>query len=405
MTDPSATPADYSLQRDPRCPMDPPPAYRPLREAGGLVRVRAWDGSEPWLVTRHDDARAALSDSRLTCDPRTPGFPHTQPTSAARQEIDLPFAFVEGPEHLVERRLLVKEFTARKAREARPAIQRIVDEAIDGMLAGTRPCDLYESLSLPVATHTIGELLGVPPADRPLLQAGSRRIGSRRVSKETGSEAFQDLNDYFEHLVDLRMREPADDMVSRLLATYTTTDGLTRAKAVSTIQVLFFAGWGPSSYMIEFGVLALLLHPDQLALLKADPSPELLASTVDETLRYATVSVNGRQRSALADLTLGGQEIRAGEGVLVQLDSANRDADVFPDPDTFDITRRAGRHLGFGHGPHKCIGAELSRAEMGIAYETLFRRIPDLKLVLPLDQLPFSTELTLYSLDELLVTW
>jgi cytochrome P450 len=157
--------------------------------------------------------------------------------------------------------------------------------------------------------------------------------------------------------------------------------------------------------MISLGTLALLEHPDQLAPLRKDPEPALLASATDELLRYLTVSHRGRRRVAREDVEVGGRLIRAGEGVIATNDSGNRDPEAFDDPDTLDLTRKARHHLAFGFGPHQCIGQPLARAELQIVYGTLFRRLPELRLAVGPDELTFSEDKLIFGVERLPVEW
>jgi cytochrome P450 len=395
--------AAYPMARDRRCPLNPPEEYRRLRERTSLPRVRTWDGGTPWLITRYEDALRALGDTRLGTDFRLPGFPHTSPASAARQDRVLPFSLREHEAYLAQRNMIVHEFTPRKIEALRPQMQRIADDAIDALIAGPRPADLMAAFALPVAILVICALFGMPDEDRELLHDLSRTVGSRTSSREEATRALEALDGHFRDLVDARLREPDDGLVGRLVTEHVRTGKLSREDAAAMVQFLFFAGHGPAAYMIGMGVVALFWHPDQLAELRADP--ELLAAAVEELLRYVTVSHNGRQRAATEDVVIGETVIRAGEGVLIQADAANRDPSVFPDPDRVDLHRAHQRNLALGYGIHQCMGKTLAHVELQVAFGTLFRRIPALRLAVPAGELPFKENENILGLHELPVTW
>ncbi|WP_052517655.1 cytochrome P450 [Archangium violaceum] len=371
-----------------------------------MTRVRVWDGSTPWLITRYDDACQALGDPRLSLDFRLPGFPHTSPSSAARLESVLPFSFRSDSEHRAQRAMIMQEFSPRRMEVLRPRIQRIADEALDAMLAGPRPADLLGAFALPVSIRVICELLGVSQDDCEYLHGLSCTVGSRDSPKDAAGRALKELDGYFERLVAENVRNPSDTVVGRVVAEYVRKGMLSEQDAAAMFQMLFHAGHGPSAYMIIMGTLALLLDPDQRGELRAiADDPTQLSAAIQELLRYVTVSHSGRQRVATEDLVMGGQLIRAGEGVLVQTDSANRDETVFPDPDRLDIHRTPQRNLALGHGIHLCTGRALALIELEVVFPTLLRRIPTLRLAVPVQDIPFKRNDNVLGAYEMPVTW
>lgn len=395
----------YPMSKDWRRPLDPPPEYGRLRLEAPVCRVTIWDGSTPWLVTRYDDAVAALGDPRLSADFSLPGFPHTSPSSSARKDRPLPFAFRSEAEYRAQRAMLLHEFSPRRMEALRPHVQRTVDEALDAMLAGSRPADLMAAYALPVAMRTICELLGVPEADSEHLHGLSRTVGSRTAPKEDAARALAALDDYFHQLVDANLRTPGDTLVGRFVSEQVLTGNLGAGDAAATLQLLFHAGHGPSAYMVGMGAVALLLEPAQLARFREAESSTELAAAIQELLRFVTVAHAPRQRVAMEDVTIGGQLIRAGEGVLIQLDSANRDESVFPNPDRLDVQREPHRNLALGHGIHLCMGRALALLQLEVVFRTLFRRVPTLRLAVPVEQIPFKQNENLLGAHEVPVTW
>ncbi|SDH57522.1 cytochrome P450 [Nonomuraea jiangxiensis] len=382
------------------CPFDPPPALHALQREGPLVRVRLWDGSTPWLVTRYTEQRALLADRRVSADITRPGYPSPAPVRGG----PLSFILMDDPEHARLRRMVQAAFTVRRTETMRPAIQRIVDDLIDAMLAGPKPVDLVEAFALPVPSLVICELLGVPYADHDFFQDNSRTIIRRGAPPEERFAAGRRLTDYLDGLVAEKLRNPGDDLLSKVAARVAEGE-LTRQEAAGMGVLLLVAGHETTANMIALGTLALLRNPGQLALLRESDDPTLVAGAAEELLRYLNITHSGRRRVALEDIEIAGQVIRAGEGMIMANDLGNRDPEVFPDPDELDIRRDARRHVAFGFGVHQCLGQPLARVELQVVYSTLYRRIPTLSLATDLDRIPFKHDGQVYGVYELPVTW
>ncbi|MPY44416.1 cytochrome P450, partial [Streptomyces phyllanthi] len=257
----------------------------------------------------------------------------------------------------------------------------------------------------PLPTLVICELLGVPYRDHAFFQQANSVLVSRDCTPEQAKTARLELQDYLDSLVEAKEREPGDDLISRLVIEQVRPGHLTRAELCSTAVLLLLAGHEPTSNMISLGVLALLQHPEQLAELRDSDDPKVAANAVEELLRYLTIGHSGVRRVAMEDVELNGQIIRAGEGVVLLGDAANRDEAVFDDPGRLDIHRQARHHISFGHGIHQCLGASLTRTELQIVYPTLLRRIPGLRTAIPLEEIPFRHDMAIYGVHELPVTW
>ncbi|EWC61087.1 putative cytochrome P450 hydroxylase [Actinokineospora spheciospongiae] len=392
----------FPMRRAPGCPFDPPPAARAKQEEGPLARVGLWDGSTPWLVTRHAEQRALMADPRVSADITRPGYPSSAPIPPGGTSIS--FILMDDPEHGRLRRMVTAPFATKRVQALRPAIQRIVDDLVDELLAGPNPVDLVDAFALPVPSLVICELLGVPYADHEYFQDSSKTIVKRDVSTEQRTAAMGKLMSYLDDLVGTKMEHPADDLLSGL-ATRVEAGELTRSEAAQMGVLLLIAGHETTANMIALGTLALFENPDQLALLRDSDDPTLVASAVEELLRYLNITHSGRRRVATADIPVGDQVIRAGEGLIMANDIANRDAEVFPDPDRLDLRRDARRHLAFGFGVHQCLGQQLARLELQVVYSTLYRRIPTLELATDLDKVPFKHDGAVYGVYELPVRW
>jgi cytochrome P450 len=387
------------------CPFDPPAELGRLRSEDPVSRVRLWDGSTPWLITGYDEQRSVLSDPRFSADVTKPGYPHVTEAAAARRQRFRSFISMDNPEHNVHRKMLTPNFTIKRIEALRPRVQQITDELIDEMLKAGGPVDLVQSLALPLPSLVICELLGVPYDDHELFQRCSKAIISTRSSVEESIAAGDELRDYLSNLVDRKAREPGDDLLSRLAADQLGSGALTRSEITDMAVLLLVAGHETTANMTALGTLTLLQHPDQLAEVRDSEDPALVAGAVEELLRYLNIVHSGRRRVAVEDVQVGDQLIRAGDGVIAANDAGNRDESAFPMPDVLDIHRPARHHIAFGFGIHQCLGQPLARVELQVVYRTLFRRIPALKLAIPLEEVKFKHDMLIYGVHELPVTW
>jgi cytochrome P450 len=393
---------EFPMARASKCPFDPPPGLYAQREQGPLTRVRLWDGSTPWLVTGYAEQRAVLADPRVSADLSHPGYPATVPLPPGG--VKRSFIGMDDPEHARLRRMVTAPFAIKRIEAMRPAVQKIVDDLIDTMLTGPNPTNLVEAFALPVPSLVISELLGVPYEDHQFFQDTSKTVINRTATAEQRQAGHQALHAYLDDLVGEKLASPGDDLLSGL-AERIKAGELTRQEAARMGALMLLAGHETTANMIALGTLTLLEHPDQLALLRDSDDPKLVASTVEELLRYLNIVHNGRLRVATEDIEVAGQTVRAGEGLIMVNEMGNRDPEVFTDPDRVDIQRDARRHVAFGFGVHQCLGQPLARMELQVVYGTLYRRIPTLKLATELDQVPFKHDGMVYGVHELPVTW
>jgi cytochrome P450 len=397
---------EWPLPRAEGCPFDPPPALRPLTAGKGLAKIRIWDGSTPWIVTGHAEQRTLLNDPRVSVDERLPGFPHWHEGMAAGVEHRPRSVFnSDAPEHTPYRRIMTGAFTFKRVEALRPVIQKITDDLIDTMLAGPKPADIVESLALPLPTYMISEILGVPHEDHEFIHRSASDGIRRSATPEQAMGVFRALNDYLVGLIEKKTAEPADDVLSDI-AERVNAGEITVPEAAMMGLGLLSAGHETSANMIGLAVVALLENPDQLAILRDTEDPKVIAGAVEELLRYLGIIHGGQRRIAKEDIEINGEVIRAGEGIIVELFSANRDANVFPEPDRLDLHRvNARQHNAFGFGIHQCIGQQLARVELQVVYGTIFRRIPTLRLAKPVDQIEFKHDGLAYGVYGLPVTW
>ncbi|MFD3747345.1 cytochrome P450 [Nocardia sp. NPDC058633] len=399
------TPELPSFPMERTCPFSPPPAYAELRANEPVSKVKmALSGREVWVATTHEDVREVLSSPSTSSSVKLPGYPLQFPVpDEVLQTMELPLVAMDGEEHAVRRRALIPELSFKRMQALRPRIQEVVDEHIDAMLAKGGPLDLVEALAIPVPSLLFCELMGVPLEETDTFRAFAETTVKSDVTPEEVGAATQQMDVYLDKLVTEKAENNTDDLLGRIIARNSKSGTLKQGDIVALGRMLLFGGFDTITNMIALGVTTLLAHPEQLAEIKADPS--LTPNAIEELLRYLSIADSATGRVALADMELSGVTIRAGEGIIALNGSANRDGNVFDDPDTFDIHREIKVHSAFGHGSHQCPGASLVRVELEIVFDTLFRRIPELRLAVPQDELPFKSHTMIYGMHALPITW
>lgn len=386
------------------CPLSPPPAYADWRQEGALKRVKLWDGSTAWVATRYEDVRALLADPRVSADARKPGFPGQSATVATMRQRYPTFIVMDPPEHTVNRRMITGEFTLKRIEAMRPQVQAMADRLIDQLLDKGPPTDFVEDFAFPLTSLVICNLLGVPYEDHGFFQSKANILASANSTPEQVATASRELCDeYIASLIRRKDASPQDDLLSRLVVQQMRPGHISFEGLVALGRLLLIAGHETSANTLSVGLLTLLRHPEQLAALYRDP--DLVRSAVEEILRYVDVTHNGRRRIATQDIAYGDQVIRAGEGIIAHNPSANRDPDMFEDPDRFDVHRDARAHVAFGYGVHQCLGQPLARLELTTALSTLLRRMPGLQLATAFDTLRFKDDLLVYGVHHLPLTW
>jgi cytochrome P450 len=386
------------VPRAAHCPLHPPAEFVNWREEPGLRRA-VYHGQPAWVVSRYHDIRAALVDPRLSAD--------TIPEYLRQKNADntpVMFARVDDPEHNRLRRMMTSDFTFRRCESMRPQIRDLVDHHLDVMIRKGPPADLVHDFALPVPSLVIALLLGVPSEDLESFQQYTAVGLDTRASDDEKARAGAAMFGYLLELVARKERDPADDLISRLVTDYVATGQLTRETAAYSGMTLLVAGHETSANMISLGTVALLERPEIFKLLGDTDDPALVANIVEELMRYLSIVHSQVDRVATEDFTLGGQLIHAGDMVLMNIPAGNWDAEFVENPDTFDVARNTRGHLGFGYGVHQCVGANLARVEMQAAFTALARRFPGLRLAVAPDELKFK-EADIYGMKELPVGW
>lgn len=367
---------------------DPYPAYAWLREHSPVHRTTLPSGVEAWLVTRYADAREALADTRLSKNPAHHAGPahakgRTGIPGERKAELMTHLLNIDPPDHTRLRRLVSKAFTPRRIAEFAPRVQELTDRLIDSF-AEKGEADLIHEFAFPLPIYTICDLLGVPREDQDdfrdwagmmIRHGGGPRGGVARSVKK--------MRGYLLELIHRKRENPGDDLISGLIRASDDGEHLTENEAAAMAFILLFAGFETTVNLIGNGVHTLLHHPEQRERLQrslAAGETELLATAVEELLRYDGPVELATWRFATEALTIGGQRVAEGDPVLVVLAAADRDPERFDGPDTLDLSRRDNQHLGYGHGIHYCLGAPLARLEGQAALATLLTRLPDLRL-------------------------
>jgi cytochrome P450 len=384
---------------------DPVREMAALRDDEGVRQVETAFGMPAFLVARHTDVKAVLADSaRFSNDSRrafdAPGAPKLSAEERDRMRAGNLLG-VDPPEHTRLRRMLTPEFTVRRMRRLEPRIVEIVDDHLDAMEKAGPPSDLVADFALPIPSLVICELLGVPYADRASFQERTSKLLDISLPMDERLELGRESREYMADLVAGAQAAPGEDMLGMLVRDH--GDDLSTDELIGIAGLLLIAGHETTSNMLGLGTLALLRHPDQLALVRDDPAA--VAPAVEELLRFLGIVHSGIPRTTTRDVEVGGVAIPADSLVILALAAANRDPSFLADGDRLDVTRDAAGHVAFGHGVHHCLGAPLARMEMRTAFPALLRRFPGLALAVPFDEVGFRAFHFIYGLRSLPVTW
>jgi len=381
----------------------PAPPFARLRAEDPVARVVTPDGNTAFLVTRWADVRQVMLDPRFSRDMRN----RTDvPVAGLARTATGSMVAMDPPEHTRMRRLVTSAFTGRRVEALRPDVTKLVDQLLGDMTLGPSPADLVEHLSVALPLRVISALLGVPREDQHVLHEWSDVVmGDWEQSRADLDAALGQLGGYFAELVARKRAEPADDLVTALIAARDEQDRLSERELVGMCVGMLVAGHATTVSALSMSVLTLLHEPEQLAALREDPSG--VPAAVEELLRFVQMSAGGGglPRVALEDVEISGHIVPAGSLVMQATNAANRDPDRFADPDRLDLGRTGNKHITFGVGVHHCLGASLVRMEMQEALLGLFRHAPCLRLAVPEDELAFRQGMFVRTIEALPVTW
>jgi cytochrome P450 len=388
------------LPREWELPFDPPPTLSPA--ASRLVRVACPTGLTAWLVSDYAGVREVLGDGRrFSARPGQASHmlsafdPDSEPDSFTR---------MDGPGHVRIRRNFAPQVShARRLTELRPLISDIAERAITRMLAAPEPFPFHSAFSTALTTEVIAELIGVPPEEHHLLRDAAQALFTTSTTPAGLQAALEPLFAYLYQVVATRRAAPGEDVLSRMIVLSGESERpLTDAELVEMNAALLIAGFDTTASMITFGLVALLNTPGEWEKLVADPA--LAVPATEELVRYLGVGT-GLLRRATEDTSIGGQDIRAGDYVVVSVQSGNRDRALYPDADVLDIARRPGPHLGFGHGAHACVGQQVARMELNTVLAALATRVPTLRLAVPVADIQWKRDSVVRGPVELPVAW
>jgi cytochrome P450 len=393
---------DYPFGRP--SPLDPSPEYARLRGQCPVAQVTMPSGDTAYLVSTYEEVRTVLADPRFSrAATLEPGAPRI---SAAPQRFKS-LLNMDPPEHGRVRRLVSREFTARRVAALRPRIQRHADALLDAMQEQGPPTDLVAAYSFPLPVAVICELLGVPFEDRAAFTGWSAAFLSTTALPAMEILAAQAaLREYMTALVAGKRKEPGDDLLSALVAVHDRDDGRLDEEELIFLGVsLLVAGHETSANQLSNGVFALLTREPGLRGALLDGDEDAVAHAVEELLRMYPPGDEALLRITVEDVPLGDVVIPAGSAVLPSLGSANRDEDRFPAATEMHPDRDVNPHLTFGHGTHYCIGSGLARAELQIALSTLLRRFPGLRLAEPEQEVDRPNGRLVHGVRALQVAW
>ena len=360
------------------------PLYHALRARAPVHPDETLLGRRAWIVTRFDDADRVLRDLTLESDTRALELFDTGPSGASFfKMMSKLLLYLDPADHDRIRGLVTQAFTPRAVESRRPRIQREVDRLLD-RAEDAGKVDLVADFGYPLPIAVICEMMGIPDEDLPRFMTWAHDFARRgdvsAVTEEVigrGEEASEGFRDYFLDLARARRRSLGDDLISALVRVEDETGRLSDEEIVSTCVILLQAGHETTADLISLATRGLLLHPDQLALLRAEPAR--MAAAADEFIRWDT-SVQISQRVGADTIEVGSQRIPAGDVCVVLNGAANRDPARYPEPDRLDVRRASSAHLGFGMGRHFCLGASLARTEIAMAVGSLITRFPRLEL-------------------------
>lgn len=370
--------------------MDPLPELGQLRDQDPVQRIRRVFGINVWLVSGYHEAKAVLADTKsYSTDIR--------PMLGMGSDVKIGgLGFTDPPEHSRLRKILTPEFTVRRLARLQPFIDKVVADRLDAMAAAGPVVDLVENFAFPIPFLVICELLGLPVEDREHF----RKLGHARFDVSGGGigvfGAMSESREFLQDAVRRQRLEPGDGLIGQIIREI--GDEVSDEELGGLADGVFTGGYETSASMLSLGTLALLRDPDSYALAG---EREHVDSVVAELLRYLSVVQITFPRFAKEDLDLFGKPIKKGDVVVVSLSGANRDSVLGADTEAVNPLVERPTHLGFGHGFHRCVGAELARMELRSAFLGLVARFPDLELATPLEQLAFRDLSIVYGVESL----
>ncbi|MFC0110639.1 cytochrome P450 [Kibdelosporangium aridum] len=382
-------PITYPLTSD--GPFNPPKEVR-----APVSRLRYPDGTLGWLISKRSMIREILADPRFSArqELRSTFFSSAATTPPARPGM---FIGMDPPDHTRYRKHLTGQFTVRRMRKLTEHIEQVTGQYLDRMADEGPVADLVQSFAAPIPAQVICELLGAPLDYRERFMTEAMTMSRTDVPKQDVTAAVMSVSAYLGTLVKEKRKSPTDNLLSGLIH----DSDLTDEEVTNIAFLLLGGGLDTTANVLGLGTFALLLDSTQIPVLT---DPATVDNAIEELLRYLPV-VPGTARSALEDVEVDGVLVKAGETVMLSLPGANRDTAKFADPDALDLRRDTHGHVAFGHGVHQCLGQQLARVEMRVAFPALFRRFPDLAMAVSPDEVPVRDDMVIFGVHALPVTW
>ena len=384
------------------CPYE---SYARLRETGGAHQAVKPSGGQVWVISRYADVKALLSDPRMSIEARNSR--HGYQGFGLPPALDAHLMNVDDEAHARLRRLVSSAFTPRRVEAQRERVQAATNCLIEAVLPDGR-ADLVSDLAVPIPVAVICDLLGIPEADGAAFQAFTRSLmNPNDPNRPSTRELVAGMTACLVDLIARKRTEPADDLLTAMITARDGEDRLTENELTSLAFLILWAGFETTVHLISNGIAALLTNPQLAEAVRGEPDPHtpLMAALVEELLRRDGPMLTAIRRFPLEDLQIGERTVPAGETVLLSIASANRDPEHIADPDAIDLARAGGTHLGFGHGPHYCLGAPLARMEVRTALWTVIHRLPNLTLAVPERDLAWKIDHRQHALTALPVTF
>lgn len=379
---------------------DPPSIFATLRAERPLAKMVYPDGHVGWIVSSYELVREVLSDPRFSHSCEVGHFPVTHQGQVIPTHPLIPGMFIhmDPPEHTRYRKLLTGEFTVRRASRLTSRVEAVAAEQIDVMRAHGAPVDLVENFAKPLVLRVLCEMVGLPYDEGDRYLPAVHLLHDADADPMEAAVAYEKAGAFFDEIIERKRKQPGDDLISTLV-----NEELTAEELRNMVTLLLFAGYETTESALATGVFALLHHTDQLAALRADPTK--LDAAIEELLRYLTINQYHTYRTALEDLKLAGEVIKEGDTITVSLPAANRDPAKFGCPESFDIDRETSGHVAFGFGVHQCLGQNLARIELRAGLSALLREFPDLRLAVPVDEVPLRLRGSVFAVGNLPVSW
>ena len=376
--------------------LDPVPELGTTRESAPVHKLPIPFGVNVWLVSGYEEAKVVLSDHKHYSN----DFANLVGAGANQAHAPGGLGFADPPDHTRLRKLLTPEFTMRRLSRLTPGIKKIVDERLDAMAAVDGPVDLVAEFALPIPSLVICELLGVSYEDREDFQ----RLSMARFDLFSGVTssfgAISESLDYLTGVVRKQRAEPGDGLLGMIIKEH--GDDVDDLELAGLADGVLTGGFETTASMLALGALVLLSDPEAFQLIHgSDPTDAAVHDFVEELLRYLTVVQVAFPRFAREDVEVGGVAISKGDVVIVSLSGADRDPALGDNLEVVDPRRSPTSHVAFGHGVHRCIGAELARMELREAYPALLRRFPEMRLATPADELTYRKVSIVYGVESL----